>query len=194
MRCDDASGRVDDRTRSFLIKECGEVLGGRALCTVTGCQDKCSRHELSELLTLLGIGCSDHSTHVAVTAVHRLLTPFADLLSYQFIHGDTALSEDILEFTAGRIGCLDQDEDALVACIADIHERLNAVGSQIGIDCREIDIEDRDLFSGDPDPADMRFRVGSGCRTDITALHITDDDKTLLPAVFHRLFDRICEF
>ena len=56
-----------------------------ALCAVTGHQDKCLGHYLTKYLSLLRIGCTYHSTYIAVRIAHAVSSPGCDLFSYQLI-------------------------------------------------------------------------------------------------------------
>ena len=81
----DATGGVDDGTQSVFIEEVYQVCTLTALCAVTGHQDKCLGHYLTKYLSLLRIGCTYHSTYIAVRIAHAVSSPGCDLFSYQLI-------------------------------------------------------------------------------------------------------------
>ena len=80
-------GKVQVGSRSYygFDEEVYQVCTLTALCAVTGHQDKCLGHYLTKYLSLLRVGCTYHSTYIAVRIAHAVSSPGCDLFSYQLI-------------------------------------------------------------------------------------------------------------
>ena len=145
------------------------------------------RHQLTKHLRLLRIGCSDHCSHIAVRAVHRLLAPLTDLFSDHLVHMTAVLGLNVLKLSARGIGGLYQNKDALVLLIADIHKRFDSICSKIRIYGCKILIKRTDSVSADLNSSKVSSRICLRGRSDVSALHVTDHNQPLFLTVANRL-------
>jgi hypothetical protein len=158
------------------------ALNCEALCAVTRNEEIGLWHQLSEDCAHLRISCSDNGSNIAVCAIHTVCTPLYNFVCNQLVNR-SSIDKFVLKLTAGRVGCLYQNKDSLVLCLAHIYKRLHAIGSEIRVYSEELGVECRVLLASNLHFTQMSGCVCSGSRTDITALCIADHDQSLLLAV-----------
>ena len=94
------------------------------------------RQLFPEFRQLFRIGRTYHSTHCGIAIGTDL--PAAPVFAH-FAHDlidRLAVDQSVLQFSAGRIRGLCQHENTLVIFFANVQQRLNAVCSQIAVDCQ----------------------------------------------------------
>ena len=155
-----------------------QILALASLGAVARHQDICLRHHLAHHFSDLRIGCPDHGSHIAVAVSHALLAPFGYHFSYMLIER-TVLDPPVLELPAGRVGGLYKDEDSLLLLLADLDERIDPVGAQIGIDRGKVFIKGSIFPASHPDLPQMPDGIGRGGRADIPPLDVADDYQIL---------------
>jgi hypothetical protein len=136
-------------------------------------------HQFTKYLTHFRIRSTNHAANIAIGISHALLTPFYHFLSYQFIQR-LAIDELILKFTTGRVGRLYQYKDSFIFLFADIEKWINTIASQIRINRNKILIKGCIGLRPYLHFTNMSYRICSRCRPDISALNITNNNKTFL--------------
>ena len=163
-----------------------QICAFTALCTVTGHQNKCLGHYLTQYFALLRIGCSYDSTYIAVGITHTVSSPGCYLFSYQLIQR-SAVHQLILELAAAGIGSLHQYENTFFLFLTDLHKRIYTVGSQIRVHGYKIFIKTVIALAAYLYFAQMSYRVCFGSGSDIAALDIADDDQAFFLTIIHSL-------
>ena len=96
------------------------------------------RQSDTQFLELFRIGCTNDRTDCGIAECTDLFcTPSFAHIAHDIINGVFA-DFLVLQFAAGRVGSLDQNEDTLVPFCTDIQQRTDAVCAEIAVDGQSI--------------------------------------------------------
>ena len=92
----------------------------------------------TQFFELFRIGCTNDRTDCGIAGCTDLFcTPSFAHIAHDIING-VFTDFLVLQFAAGRVGSLDQNEDTLVPFCTDIQQRTDAVCAEIAVDGQSI--------------------------------------------------------
>ena len=143
-RAHNAARGVDDRAEAVVVKRIGDVLRSRTLRAVARHEEVALRQQFAHDLLFFRIGRADDCADLIIAT--RGIKPFAPLRDHLGHAGvkRLALHIAVLQLARGRVGGLNEYEQALVALAALFQERLDAVRAQIAVDGHAVAAVGRD--------------------------------------------------
>ena len=146
------------------------------LCAVSRYQDKCFWHKLAKYFSHFRISCANYSSDIAIFFTHMICAPLGNFLSYPFIQW-ASVHDTILEFAAGRIGCLYKNKQTFIFFFADFDKWLHSIRTQIWINCCKILIKSCIFLGSYLNMSQMSNCIRCRCGSDVSTLDITNDYK-----------------
>ena len=164
-----------------------------ALCAISRHQNIGFRHDLTQDLPLLRISGAHHGSYITVGIAHAGCAPGCHLLSHDLIKRPVRTLhtsyQPVLKLPAAGIGRLHQNKKTFLLFLTHLDKRLHPIGTKIGVHRHKIFVKSSAHGTAHLHLSQMAHRIGFRCRTDITALDITDDHQPFLLTIFHGLLE-----